>query len=283
MSFAFTQKPGVGHDFMVIDATETPFTLTPEQIRAAADRHRGVGFDQLLVIAQAPAGQADFTFLIFNSDGSPAEQCGNGARCVARFIHERGLSQKKELRLLTGGKITRVRLEADQTVSVEMSEPYFEPAKIPFTTAEPTAPYRLKIKGKELKFSVVGVGNPHAVIIVNTINPEEVVEYGGQLSVHPSFPQGVNVGFMQVIAPDHIHLQVYERGAGPTLACGSGACAAVAVGRHLNLLQEQVKVTQPGGDLWITWRGPGSPISLRGPAQFVFDGFQTRPYFLFSL
>lgn len=273
MTLAFTKMHGLGNDFMIVDATRQPFSLTPHQIQAAADRHRGVGFDQLLVVAPAPVELADFTYLIFNSDGSTAEQCGNGARCIARFIREQGLSHKDELQLLTAGKITRVRLEKDDSVTVEISEPYFEPAQIPFTTHEVAAPYHFQTAGKTMAFHVAGVGNPHAVILADdAVDAVSLQEIGGRLSVHPSFPQGVNVGFMQVLTPDHIHLQVFERGSGLTLACGSGACAAVAVGRQLGLLNEQVQVSQPGGELWITWRGPGWPIHMRGPAHFVYTG-----------
>ncbi len=268
----FTKMHGLGNDFMIIDATKQSWSLTPSQIREAADRHCGVGFDQLLVLAPPPEVGADFTYLIFNNDGSAAEQCGNGARCIARFIRECGLSNKDELRLFTAGKITRVHLEADDTVTVEMSEPYFEPARIPFTANGQNPPYQLEIAGKTVEFHVVGVGNPHAVILTDKIDSALVNEIGKQLSINPNFPQGVNVGFMQILTPNHLNLQVYERGAGPTLACGSGACAAVAVGRQLGFLQEKVQVSQPGGDLWITWRGAGSPISMRGPAKFVYQG-----------
>lgn len=268
----FTKMHGLGNDFMIVDATSRPFPLTRRQIQAAADRHRGVGFDQLLVLAPSPGGQADFTYLIFNSDGSAAEQCGNGARCMAKFIHEQGLSRKNELRLITNDKITRLNLETDNTVTVEIGEPYFEPARMPFEPLETGEPYQLKIAGKTVQFYVAGVGNPHAVILTPEITASMVNEIGKQLSVHASFPQGVNTGFMQIISRDHINLQVYERGAGPTLACGSGACAAAAVGRRLGLLQEQVQVSQPGGELWIAWQGAGSPITMRGPAEFVYQG-----------
>jgi diaminopimelate epimerase len=273
ITLPFTKMHGLGNDFMVVDATVNPFPLTREQIRSAADRHRGVGFDQLLVIAPPPRQrEVDFTYLIYNGDGSSAQQCGNGARCVARFIHERGLSHKKELDLLTDNKITRVSLEADNSVTVEISEPYFEPAQIPFTVDGSGPPYHLTVDGKDLEFQVVGVGNPHAVILTKKIDAAVVAMLGGQLSRHPNFPEGVNVGFMQIETPAQIFLQVNERGAGPTLNCGSGACAAVAVGRRLGLLQGQVQVNQPGGELWVSWHGPGSPIRMRGPAQFVYEG-----------
>ncbi len=273
ITLPFTKMQGIGNDFMIVDATVNPFSLTREQIRNAADRHLGVGFDQLLVIAPAPQQRGvDFTCLIYNNDGSSAQQCGNGVRCVARFIHERGLSAKKEFGLLIHDKITRVFLESDDSVTVEMSEPYFVPAQIPFTTDSSGPPYHLRVDGKDIEFQVVGVGNPHAVILTKKIEAAVVAQQGGQLSRHPNFPEGVNVGFMQIETPSQILLQVNERGAGPTLACGSGACAAVAVGRRLGLLQEQVRVNQPGGEVWITWHGPGSPIRMRGPAQFVYEG-----------
>jgi diaminopimelate epimerase len=269
----FTKMHGLGNDFMIVDAVSQPFSLTRAQIQAAADRHRGVGFDQLLVIAPTDDSEkADFTFLIFNSDGSAAEQCGNGARCVARFIRARGFSDKDELRLATSGRITKVRLEPDDSVTVEITAPYFEPAQMPYQTTETAPPYHLPVAGKTISFYLAGVGNPHAVILVKTLEKAEVTPIGQSLSTNPHFPQGVNVGFMQVAAPNRVYLQVYERGAGPTLACGSGACAAMAVGRRLGLLQERVQVSQPGGDLWITWPGAGSPLQMRGPAEFVYEG-----------
>lgn len=261
-SLPFTKMQGLGNDFMVVDATSETFSLTPRQIQAAGDRHYGVGFDQLLVVAPAPASTpADFTCLIFNNDGSSAEQCGNGARCIARFIYERGLCRKTDLRLAIAGKITETQLETDGTVTVDIPPPYVEPA-----------PRALPIAGAPVSFCVVNVGNPHAVILTDLIDIDEVAHVGAQLSVHPSFPQGVNVGFMQIVAPDHVHLRVYERGAGLTLACGSGACAAVVAGRQLELLQQQVTVSQPGGDLSITWQGAGANIQMRGPAEFVYEG-----------
>lgn len=270
-SLSFTKMHGLGNDFMVVDATTIPFRLTREQIQAAGDRHRGVGFDQLLVLTPSPSSEADFTYLIFNQDGSSAEQCGNGARCIAKFIRQKKLSDKPELRLLTHHKITRVRLEADELVSVEIEEPLFQPEQIPLTL-KGVPPYQLTIAGKNWPFYVVNVGNPHAVILTDKIDVHMVYEIGRVFSVDPHFPEGVNAGFMQIMAKNHVQLQVYERGAGMTQTCGSGAIAAVAVGRHLGLLEEQVKVSQPGGELWITWKGRGSPIFMRGPAEFVYEG-----------
>lgn len=263
---------GLGNDFMVIDATTQPLELTAQQIQAAADRHRGVGFDQLLVLAPSPSDKADFNYLIFNQDGSAAEQCGNGARCIAKFVRQKNLSRKTELNLLTKDKITRVRLDTDESVTVEICEPSFTPAQIPFITDQASPPYHLSIAGKKIQFYVVNVGNPHAIILTDKIDMRMVNEIGPQLSIDAHFPQGVNVGFMQIISANHVQLRVYERGAGLTLACGSGAVAASALGRQLGLLQEQVKVTQPGGESWISWQGAGSPIYMRGPAEFVYEG-----------
>lgn len=269
---SFTKMHGLGNDFMIVDATTQPFSLTPADIRALADRRRGVGFDQLLVLAPPPSEAADFTYLIFNSDGTSAEQCGNGARCMARFIEAQSLSSKKTFRLMTAGKLTTVSLEPDHQVTVEMNEPYFDPALIGFTTPQPAPPYTLKINNHLLHFAVVGVGNPHAVISAGEEAESLMREVGAQISTHSCFSQGINVGFMHILSPQHIRLHVYERGTGPTLACGSGACAAVASGRRMGLLQDNVQVTQPGGDLWITWRGPGSSLKMRGPAEFVYQG-----------
>lgn len=263
---------GLGNDFMVVDATRQPFRLMPAQIQTLADRHRGVGFDQLLILAPSQSGQADFAFLIFNNDGSVAEQCGNGARCMARFIHRSIAPHQRQWRLLTAGKITVVTLEDDETVTVEIPEPYFSPPLIPFITSQESPPYNLDIDDKLITFGVAGVGNPHVVIPVDDVKLCQIEQIGSQISKHPSFPEGVNVGFMQIMTPDHILLRVYERGAGPTLACGSGACAAVAVGRQMQKLAERVQVTQPGGELWISWRGLGSTLFMRGTAHFIFEG-----------
>jgi diaminopimelate epimerase len=272
MKLAFTKMHGLGNDFMVVDATKLPLPLTREQIKAAADRHLGVGFDQLLVIAPSPSQLADFTYLIFNSDGSSAEQCGNGARCVARFIRALGLSQKAKISLITGDKITHVQIESDDSVTVEIAEPLFEPARIPFQKTGAAEPYTLMVDGTQVKFYVVNVGNPHAVILTDKLDDKELLRLGEPLSQHKSFPEGVNVNFLHIINQDRIQLRVYERGSGPTLACGSGACASMAVGRHIGLLQEHVEVYQPGGRLWVSWAGAGYSIHLRGPAEFVYQG-----------
>lgn len=271
MKLPFTKMHGLGNDFMVVDATQSPLPLTRAQIKHAADRHRGVGFDQLLVVAPAPPGGADFTYLIFNSDGSSAEQCGNGARCLARFIRARGLSQKSKMSFITQNKITHVEIEADDTVSVEMAEPSFDPDRIPFLNANPVAPYRLEFLNNAIEFYVVNVGNPHAVIFTDQLDDAHIQRIGCPLSRHSHFPEGVNVNFLHIVNESQVQLRVFERGSGPTLACGSGACASMAVGRHRGLLQDQVEVHQPGGKLQVKWPGPGSAIQMRGPATFVYE------------
>ncbi len=263
MGLKFTKMHGLGNDFMIINATVEEFNLSSQQIQRLADRHRGVGFDQLLIIASTSSPQADFIYRIFNSDGSEAEQCGNGARCVARFIHAENLSSNQELRLLTGKKITRVYLAEENEVIVEMDEPQFAFGPIPYT---------LIINNESVTFTVVNVGNPHAVIQVSDVSQAQVEKIGTILAKHPNFPQGTNVGFMQIINGDQISLRVFERGVGETLACGSGACAAVAVGRLQGLLDEQVKVTQVGGDFLVQWQGLGSTLKMKGPAEFVYKG-----------
>ncbi len=268
----FVKMQGLGNDFMVIDGVRQVFNLSRQQIQELADRHYGVGFDQLLVAAPSPTPEADFAYLIFNQDGSPAEQCGNGARCIAKFIHKYNLDHKKTFKLWTQGKITLVHLEDDGNVTVQLSEPYFDPLLIPFQTTEKQAPFQLAIAGRPWEFYLIGIGNPHAVIVVDTIETKTVETIGAEISKHPSFPQGVNVGFMQINSSEHIFLRVYERGAGLTLACGSGACAAAAIGRKVGLLGPRVQVSQPGGDLWINWQGPTFPVYMRGPAQFVYEG-----------
>lgn len=256
----FRKMHGLGNDFMVVDGVNQAVNFSAEQVIASGNRHTGVGFDQLLVIAPPETEEADFNYIIFNQDGSLAEQCGNGARCVAKFIQKEGLSPKKELRLLTAGKITTVILEDQGWVTVQMAEPTISPVDA------------LKIANNMITFYLVNVGNPHAITLVDEIRDSFVKEIGAGLSKHAHFPKGLNVGFMQKISSKHIHLKVYERGVGPTLACGSGACAAAAVGIQLGVLHQEVRVTQPGGDLWIKWAGAHHPLTLQGPAEFVYKG-----------
>lgn len=271
----FTKMQGLGNDFVVIDATEKPFALSPAQIQKMANRRLGVGFDQLLVIEPPKHKNSDFNFRIFNADGSEVGQCGNGARCMARFIRESGLSQQSSIRLSTLTDVLHLTIEPDDKITVSMGIPRFKPEEIPFVAQEVANFYEMELKGQRLKLSVVNIGNPHAIISVSRIDAQQVIEIGGILSKHERFPEGTNVGFMQVLDPLNIRLRVFERGTGETLACGSSACAAMAVGRRNGWLQERVNVSQPGGTLIIEWQGPDTAIRMTGPAATVFQGTWT--------
>ncbi len=263
---------GLGNDFVVIDAIQTPFTMSCSQIQKMANRRFGVGFDQLLLVESPKTKDVDFHFRIFNADGSEVGQCGNGARCIARFIREKGLSKQHKFRVSTISDVLHLALENDDKVAVHMGVPRFEPADIPFIAKENANRYEVDVGNQKVMLSVVNVGNPHAIILVNHIDAEQVSTLGAALSKHERFPEGVNVEFMQVIDPQNIRLRAYERGSGETLACGSGACAAMVVGRRNGLLQERVAVSQPGGSLVVEWQGPDASILMIGPAQTVFEG-----------
>lgn len=272
MEIAFTKMQGLGNDFVVLDATQSAFHLTSAQIQQMANRRFGVGFDQLLVIQKPTNGEADFRLRIFNADGTEVEQCGNGARCVALYIRNNELSLKSHLGLETKGGLLQARITSDQQVMVEMGIPKFLPAEIPFDAPKADNTYLVDVNGQEIELSVVNVGNPHAVVQVDRIDSEQVQQVGEHISRHSRFPEGVNVGFMQVIDSQNIRLRVYERGSGETLACGSGACAAMVVGRRNGVLQERVQVSQPGGSLSIDWQGPTTMVKMTGPAKMVFQG-----------
>ncbi|WP_423063132.1 diaminopimelate epimerase [Candidiatus Paracoxiella cheracis] len=272
MKVRFTKMQGLGNDFAVINATKDPFQLTTSQIQKMANRRFGVGFDQLLVLESSGRNGVDFNFRIFNADGSEVGQCGNGARCIARFIQEQNLSKASEFAISTLSDILHLKLENDDKVSVHMGVPHFNPVDVPFVADKAANLYDVEVNNQLVKLGVVNIGNPHAIIPVDQIDAGLVSTLGAQLSTHDRFPEGTNVGFMQVINPQNIRLRVYERGTGETLACGSGACAAVAVGRRNGLLQERVMVSQPGGSLSIHWQGPDTPILMTGPATTVFQG-----------
>ena len=274
MKISFTKMQGLGNDFVVIDNTQQNISLTPQQIRHMADRHFGIGFDQLLLVTPPPQNDIDFGYKIFNADGSEAEQCGNGARCFARFVYENKLSTKRKLRIATTASNIDLELKENNQISVNMGVPILEPAQIPFRAQAIATEYSLQIDSppQTLKLGVVSMGNPHAVLQVNDIETAAVAKQGSLLMIHPDFPEQVNVGFMQVLDANHIRLRVYERGVGETLACGSGACAAVVVGRLQGLLAEDVSVRLPGGELTIHWQGKGFPVWMTGPAEFVFTG-----------
>ena len=268
----FTKMHGLGNDFVVFDAISQPLRLTPEQIRHIADRHFGIGCDQVLVVEPPRSDAADFGYRIYNADGGEVEQCGNGARCFARFIHEQGLTDKAEVVVETSSGLIRLSRPVDNQVTVDMGVPVLEPARIPFDAPTRQARYQLKLEGGAVEIGAVSMGNPHAVLQVSDVETAPVSELGALIEHHPRFPQRVNVGFMQIVSPTHIRLRVFERGVGETLACGTGACAAVVVGNLQGLLQSQVEVDLRGGRLVLSWPGEGASVHMTGPAERVFQG-----------
>ncbi|MGR9116180.1 MAG: diaminopimelate epimerase [Gammaproteobacteria bacterium] len=268
----FTKMHGLGNDFVVIDAINQTIALSPVQIRFLADRHFGVGCDQLLLVEKPVSVNADFKYRIFNADGGEVSQCGNGARCFARFVRDKNLSAKDEIRVDTDAGQLLLTFDADDMITVNMGIPKHKPSEIPLKAAEEAKYYSTIISKSETTFGAVSMGNPHAVLQVNEITTAPVNELGPLLEGHPDFPERANIGFMQVLDRHHIKLRVYERGAAETLACGSGACAAVVVGIEQNLLDHQVAVELPGGTLKINWPGRGHPVLMTGPAVSVFEG-----------
>ncbi len=271
-SIQFTKMQGLGNDFVVFDAVRQSLTLTPEVVRQLADRHFGIGCDQLLLVEPARLAGTDFAYRIFNADGGEVEQCGNGARCFARFVRDKGLTDKDDIAVETLAGTLRLHIEPDGQVTVDMGVPRFEPKDVPFEAPRREPIYTLTVGGEEMEFSVLSMGNPHAVTNVDDVDAAPVARLGPLIEHHPRFPRRVNAGFMQVLAADHIRLRVYERGAGETLACGSGACAAVVAGRQQGLLGDTVRVDVPGGSLHISWEGEGSSVYMTGPALTVYEG-----------
>jgi len=272
MLVRFTKMHGLGNDFVVFDAISQDLRLRPEQLRFIADRHFGIGCDQILLVERATLADADFRYRIFNADGGEVQQCGNGARCFVRFVHDHGLTDKSEIRVETASGVIVPRLEADGSVTVNMGVPRFEPAEIPFIAQSRALTYALEVAGGSVEISAVSMGNPHAVQLVAGIDTAPVEQQGPLIEHHPRFPERVNAGFMQVTDRSHIKLRVFERGTGETLACGTGACAAVVAGITRGLLDTQVTVTTRGGDLHIRWDGEGQPVWMTGPATTVFEG-----------
>ena len=271
MKLKFTKMQGLGNDFVVLDGINQSINLDQQQIRLLADRHFGIGCDQLLLVEKA-AGQADFRYRIFNADGSEVEQCGNGARCFVRYVHDHGLTQKNEIRIETLSGVISPKLEINGNVTVNMGKPLFEPEAIPFVAEKIALTYPLEMPDKPVTISTLSMGNPHAVRVVQEIETAPVETEGAFIETHPRFPKRVNVGYMQVIDRNHIKLRVFERGAGETLACGTGACAAVVTGINLGLLDNQVTVSTRGGELTISWQGEDAPVWMTGPAVTVFEG-----------
>ncbi|MGJ0492287.1 diaminopimelate epimerase [Methylobacter sp.] len=268
----FTKMHGLGNDFVVIDAINQHVALTAEQIRQLSDRHFGIGFDQLLLVEKPVNDNADFKYRIFNADGSEVAQCGNGARCFARFVRDKQLTDKDEIRVDTNSGQLLLHLDEDDLVTVNMGIPRHAPDEIPMLAEEESKYYTVAVNDTERAFGAVSMGNPHAVLQVNDVKTAPVAELGSELERHPVFPERANIGFMQVVDRQHIRLRVFERGAGETLACGSGACAAVVIGIEHNLLDHDVFVELPGGELKISWSGRGEPVFMTGPAVSVFDG-----------
>jgi len=272
VKLAFTKMQGAGNDFVVLDGVSRALALSAAQLRRLADRHFGVGCDQILLVEPARAAGNDFRYRIFNADGGEVEQCGNGARCFVRFVRERGLTRKSEIRVETAAGIIVPRLEADGEVTVNMGAPVFAAQRVPFITDSDALVQPLQLDGTTVEISAVSMGNPHAVQVVADVDAAPVAVQGALIEHHARFPERVNAGFMQVQDRGHIRLRVYERGAGETLACGTGACAAVAVGIRRGLLDARVRVSTRGGDLTIRWEGADNPVWLTGPAVTVFEG-----------
>lgn len=272
MELSFTKMHGLGNDFVVIDAISQTVELSTAQIRLIADRHRGVGCDQLLLVERSTLPDMDFRYRIFNQDGGEVEQCGNGARCFARFVVDKGMTDKTEIAVETATGTITLRLEADGEVTVDMGMPRFAPKAIPLRAEVEVDRYSLALNGAIVEFGAVSMGNPHAVIQVDDVDTAPVSVWGPAIETHPDFPQRVNVGFMQILGRDHLRLRVFERGVGETLACGTGACAAVAVAHRWRLVDESVAVDLPGGRLLIRWDGEGSSVMMTGPAESVFEG-----------
>ena len=272
MRIEFTKMHGLGNDFVVIDATRRPLDLDPAQVRRIADRRLGVGCDQLLLVEPAREAGSDFRYRIFNADGGEVEQCGNGARCFARYVHDKGLTDKTRIRVETAAGPITLALEDDGQVTVDMGVPRLEPQDIPFQATVRAPRYALAVAGETLEIGAVSMGNPHAVLEVPNLEHAPVERLGPLIEHHDRFPNRVNVGFMQVVDRGRIRLRVWERGVGETLACGTGACAAVVVGRVQDLLDDTVTVELRGGDLVVSWGGEDTPVMMTGPASFVFEG-----------
>lgn len=271
MKLKFTKMHGLGNDFIVLDGTIQKIELNRQQIRKLADRHFGIGFDQLLLIEKAE-GAADFRYRIFNADGGEVEQCGNGARCFVRYVHDHGLTHKNEIRIETLSGVISPKLETNGNITVNMGKPIFEPQAIPFIAEKREPTYSLEVQDRLITISVLSMGNPHAVLVVQDVDTAPVETEGALIETHSCFPKKVNVGFMQIVDRNHIKLRVFERGAGETLACGTGACAAVVAGINLGLLDRQVVVSTRGGELTIRWPGDDEPVWMTGPAETVFEG-----------
>ena len=279
MHFEFTKMHGLGNDFVVIDAINQDIALSGDQVRFIANRHFGVGFDQLLLVERPQLEGAEFRYRIFNADGGEVQQCGNGARCFARFVHDNGMTTSRNIPVETAAGMIHLQLEDDGQVTVDMGVPSFAPESLPFEPddldKDDTEYHRLMVNGQKYAIGAVSMGNPHAVLLVDSVDEAPVSTLGAAIESHERFPERVNVGFMEIMDRSRIRLRVFERGVGETLACGTGACAAVAVGIHNSLLDHAVQVELNGGNLTIRWEGDGKALFMTGPAQTVYKGKMT--------
>ncbi|PJE80129.1 Diaminopimelate epimerase [invertebrate metagenome] len=273
MLLHFTKMHGLGNDFMVVDMVSQHVRFSPEKIRRLADRHRGVGFDQLLLVEPPTDPAMDFTYRIFNADGTEVEQCGNGARCFARFVRDKQLTGRNVIHVQTAVGNIVLSVQGENTIKVDMGQPVLTPSAIPFQAESRQILYPVRVNGQLLEVAAVSMGNPHAVVKVVSVADADVSHLGPALESHPAFPKHCNVGFMEVVDSSQINLRVYERGAGETLACGSGACAAVVAGRLQGLLGSSVQVNLTGGALKIEWQGEGHSVMMSGDATRVFEGY----------
>jgi diaminopimelate epimerase len=272
MQLQFTKMHGTGNDFVVIDLISQRYRIRRRDIRRLADRHFGIGCDQVLVVEAPRTPDVDFRYRIFNADGEEVEQCGNGARCFARFVRDKKLTRKRVIRVETNTGVIELRMQGNHNVEVNMGVPILEPAKIPFTADARSVHYPLEVDGQALEIGAVSMGNPHAVLRVEDVDNAPVATLGPLIERHERFPQRVNAGFMQVVDRDNIRLRVFERGVGETLACGTGACAAVVYGISAGWLNDSVTAALPGGKLSITWNGQDKPVIMTGPTAVVFEG-----------
>ncbi|WP_207060554.1 diaminopimelate epimerase [Motiliproteus sp. SC1-56] len=272
MQIRFTKMHGLGNDFAVLDLITQRLRLDKERVQRLADRHFGIGFDQLLVVEAPTQPDMDFRYRIFNADGSEVEHCGNGARCFARFVTDKRLTGKSTIAVETAKGPIYLTLVGRDHVRVDMGKPVLSPAAVPFVADAEAHSYTLAVQSEQVEISVISMGNPHGVLVVDSVDQAPVERLGPLLESHPRFPRKANIGFMEIVNRRNIRLRVFERGAGETLACGTGACAAVVAGRLRELLDDRVKVQLPGGQLEIHWAGPGQPVVMTGPATTVFEG-----------
>ena len=272
MLLRFTKMHGLGNDFMVLDLISQHAHIQPKHVKQWGDRHTGVGFDQLLIVEPPSQPDVDFRYRIFNADGSEVEQCGNGARCFARFVIDKRLTLKRQIRVETSSGVIQLEIRADGQVQVDMGPPRLEPSEIPFVAEARATDYAVEVDGQTLRLAAVSMGNPHAVLRVEDVDQAPVRELGPRLEVHPRFPRKVNVGFLQVVDRRQARLRVWERGAGETRACGTGACAAAVAAISQGWMDSPLQIELPGGRLSIEWAGPGQPVMMTGPAIRVYEG-----------